>query len=166
MISTVELPTLEGFLTGWFGSPRRPATAVSQPDGIEAEDGRAVFWHEAHGGWQWAYGDGDDPQVYDRETDRGRPWHATGMRLSGFWVQVAMSEAVLAPMGAVEQPAWPFPPPSMQFYVGTGLRAMARGHDDLIDGYGIFVAGHNAAAVRYLAGLGIDWDWCSWEPSA
>jgi hypothetical protein len=170
----------------WPHLTQQAQNHLAAPNELTMEDGKCLFWLESQGVWEWAFEpDQPNPMVFDRETDSGQAWHPTGIVLSEFLVQVAMFErvmngtlgaaahglnpqqlaAALAPMHALNLPAWRWPPPSMQFYLGPDLLAMAGGqddlaggHDDLAGGHDIFVAGRNAAALAYLAGTGVAWE--------
>jgi hypothetical protein len=45
--------------------------------------------------WLWAYGDGDNPIVFDSENTYGCEWKASDERLEQFMTHLAMLEAVL-----------------------------------------------------------------------
>ncbi|HZO69823.1 MAG TPA: hypothetical protein VFB74_32920, partial [Kribbellaceae bacterium] len=95
---------------------------------------------------------GDDPRVYDRENEPGRPWQLTGVTLSVFLVHVAVFEAVwnapfgavaawitadrlekvLAPLTPIPGAAWRWPSPLHQLYVRPAAHS-AHGHRGHVD---------------------------------
>lgn len=160
-------------------------------DEVWVEDGRLVFWVENQGVWLWGVDlEGDDPRVYDRENEPGRPWQPTSVTLSVFLVHVAVFEAVwnaqfgavaawitpdrldevLAPLTPIPGAAWRWPSPRHQLYVGDEVLAFAGPNygagetAETAEYREVFVAGAEPSAVRYLSTINnVEWDWASWR---
>lgn len=121
----IDLTSVQRFLARWYGAPDRARTPVTRPDlppalnawyeatlaysravtsqnrvlgpdEIVREGDKLVFWVENQHVYEWATGTGEDnPQVYERSTSVGEPWHLTGVRLTEFMVTVAVFEAIM-----------------------------------------------------------------------
>jgi hypothetical protein len=136
-------------LRDWYAAAGRYAAPVTfhntvlDPDEVEEDDGKCVFWVENQAVYEWAFDPGDDdPLVYERSTGDGEPWYPTGVRLSAFLVGVTVFEAVMGAghrvdadgltagqLGAVLAPLRPLPLPGptvdAQLYAGDGVLAFA-----------------------------------------
>jgi hypothetical protein len=72
-----------------WGRPIVVQNQLVEPDSAWVEDDLAVFYVEDQGVWLWAYGEGDDPPVHDRENEEGRAWQPAGVSLSQFLFQMS-----------------------------------------------------------------------------
>jgi hypothetical protein len=68
---------------------------VLLPADVYRDAGHSVFYVENQAVWLWAYDDGSEPDVFDRENEPGIQWERVGERLSTFLHHVAVFEAVL-----------------------------------------------------------------------
>ena len=115
---------LEEFLTHWYGPPKADPvvpdgaeplplrswygyTAAWQqelakqnralsPGELTVLEGKTVFYVEHHGNWLWGYGEGPNPEVFDRDSDMGAQWARTGERLDMFLWHMAVFEELFA----------------------------------------------------------------------
>ena len=115
---------LEEFLTHWYGLPKSeplvPEGTEPLPlrcwygyteawqqelakqnralraDELTALEGKTVFYVENQRAWLWGYGDGPNPEVFDRASDTGAHWAQTGERLDMFLWHMAVFEAALS----------------------------------------------------------------------
>jgi hypothetical protein len=208
------------FLAGWYGPPTSVQTvaAGSEPtvlrtwrqsvsrwqrpivvqnelvpsDRAQVEDGLVVFYVENQGVWLWAYGEGDDPPVYDRENEEGRTWQPSGVRLSAFLFQVTVVETifgagrgagasdlsrtdferVVAPLTAVDMTPWRWPGPEHRLWLGEGIAAFGGVNEipgaEVTPGsrWEVWLAAVDDNRLDYLDELGVDWDWNSRVPTA
>jgi hypothetical protein len=207
---------LSGFLESWYGPPERPAevrkipgvpaplcawyaaeeawarslaiqNAIPRSSELVVEDSLNLFYVENQGVWHWAYGSGDDPDVFDRENEPGVPWSPTGASLSEFLVHAAIFEATFAsPLGAtaididqahyesvvgglrpVSMTPWTWPGPDSRLYISDRLLAFGS-----VNGrpgtpttpeslYEVFVAAKSNNDLAYLDELDITWQYNS-----
>ena len=149
-----------------------------------------VFYVENQGVWLWAYGEGDDPQVYDRENEDGRAWQPSGVRLSDFLFQMTVVETVFGsergvgasdlsqpdfdrivrPLTAVDMTPWRWPGPEHRLWLGEGIAAFGGVNDipgaDVGSGsrWEVWLAVVEDNRLDYLDELEVDWDWNSRIP--
>ena len=203
------------FLADWYGPPTslRPEAASSEPPALrtwrqsvarwqrpivvqnqlvprnraQVEDDLVVFYVENQGVWLWAYGEGDDPQVYDRENEGGRAWRPSGVKLSGFLFQMTVVETifgserganasdlsqpdfdrVVGPLTAVDMTPWRWPGLEHRLWLGEGIAAF--GGVNGIPGapeapgsrWEVWLAAVDDSRLDYLDELDVDWDWNS-----
>jgi hypothetical protein len=206
------------FLAGWYGPPTsvQAVVARSEPpalrrwrqsvsrwqrrivvqnrlvdgDRAEVEDGLAVFYVENQGVWLWAYGEGADPPVYDRENEDGRAWQPSGVSLSDFLFQMTVVETVLGsergagasdlshpdfdrivgPLTAVDMTPWRWPGPEHRLWLGEGIAAFGGVNDtpgaQEAPGsrWEVWLAAVEDSRLDYLSELDVDWDWNSRIP--
>jgi hypothetical protein len=207
---------LSGFLESWYGPPNRPAelwkisgvpeplcawyaaeeawarslaiqNAILKPSDLAIKDGLTLFYVENQDVWHWAYGSGDDPDVFDRENEPGVPWSPTGASLSEFLVHAAIFEATFAStLGAtaididhahyesvvgglrpVSMTPWTWPGPDSRLYLSD--RVLAFGGVNGRPGtpttpeslYEVFVAAKSNNDLAYLDELDITWQYNS-----
>ncbi len=151
-----------------------------------------VFYVENQGVWLWAYGEGDDPHVYDRENEDGRAWQPSGASLSDFLFQMTVVETVLGtergagasdlsqpdfdrivePLTAVDMTPWRWPGPEHRLWLGDGDRGIRgrqrnpRHRGGAGESLGSLARGCRGLRLDYLDGLEVDWDWNSRIPRA
>lgn len=158
---------------------------VLAPMDVYRDDGRSVFYVENQAVWLWAFGDGDDPDVYERENEQGVPWVAVGERLSTFIHHVAVFEAVLGAQstlaandvdGTVVREAlgqlspspfidWRWPGPHSSVREGEDCLVFSCVNDrpgsdvDETSSWMFYVAGRTAEALSAFDSVGIAWDY-------
>ena len=203
------------FLAGWYGPPNsvRADASSSEPpalrkwrqsvarwdrpivvqnqlvprDSADVEDDLVVFYVENQGIWLWAYGEGDDPPVYDRENEESRAWQPSGASLSDFLFQMTVVETVfgsergagasdlspqdfdriVGPLTAVEMTPWRWPGPEHRLWLADGVAAF--GGVNEIPGanaapgsrWEVWLAAVDDNRLGYLDELEVDWDWNS-----
>lgn len=145
-----------------------------------------MFWLENQAVWAWACDRaGDDPAVFDRENEPGRPWQPTGVALSTFllhvavveavfgarfgaaaaWVTPAQLEAVLAPLRPLPMPPWRWPAQGHRLYAEEGLLAFAGPNLDPGETADsdvmceVFLAAREPGLLEYVRSVdGVEWD--------
>jgi hypothetical protein len=112
------------------------------PAEVRADDGFIVFYVEEQAVYLWGIAAGDlateDPPVWCRENDPGKPWVQDAPSISVFLVQMLVmsaalngphaataawltpdeAERVLAALQRLELPPWHWPGPGAQWYAG------------------------------------------------
>lgn len=206
---------VRSFLTDWYGPPTTtPVVAAgSEPralrwwyayqvawhpalthqnrilatDALEVMDGKTVFYVENQEVWLWAYGEGEDPEVFDRENIPGAEWVSTGERLNEFLFHVAVFEAVLsdrhvlvandvaastvegftARLQRCSFKSWRWPGSQSRLWRGPDIVAMT-GTNQHPEKQAtadsrcfIFVGGKTRDALASIDDLAIDWDYDS-----
>lgn len=172
--SSADLPPA---LSAWYDATSaysRPVTCqnhVLGPGELVRDGDRLVFWAENQGVYEWAAGTAeDDPQVFERSTSGGEPWHATGVRLTEFLLTVAVFEAVMTQelsvsreeltpvqLAATVAPLRPLPVPgpmwgSRLYAAADGQHVLAFATPDAPDRstWSVWVAAQDPAGLAYL----------------
>jgi hypothetical protein len=188
-LRVVETPLSPRALADWYAAeeawnrPLAVQNAVLRVSELSAHDGLTTFYVENQGVWEWAFGSGDDPEVFDRETKAGTGWSVTGATLSEFLVHAAMFEAVLgstvgasgialdracyekvvAPLKPVSMTPWSWPGPDSRLFIGDHILAFGGVNDrpgtPITDEscYEVFIATRSSDNLAYLDGLGVKW---------
>lgn len=206
--------TVTEFLQSWYGPPNRDTVpprgheplalrewwsyeaawnvalarqnSVLPPRDIYRDAGHSVFYVENQAVWLWAYGEGNDPDVYDRENEPGTQWTRVEERLSTFLHHAAVFEAVLGAerltlaandaegsvvRGVLENLSsspfidWRWPGPRSNVWEGDDCLVFACVNDrpwsavDDASPWTLFVAGKTARALSAFDSFGIGWDY-------
>jgi hypothetical protein len=156
-------------------------------DGAQIEDGPVVFYVENQGVWLWAYGEGEDPPVYDRENEEGRSWQPSGVSLSDFMFQMTVVETVwgaeqgagasdlsqqdfdriVEPLTPVDMTPWRWPGPEHRLWLGDGIAAFGGVNEipgaEVAPGsrWEVWLGAVGDNRLDYLDELDVDWDWNS-----
>ena len=62
-----------GYTEAWQQELAKQNRALP-PGELAALEGKTVFYVEHHRAWLWGYGDGPNPEVFDRASDAGARW--------------------------------------------------------------------------------------------
>jgi hypothetical protein len=206
---------LEQFLTHWYGRPKAEPlvpdgaeplplrswygyTAAWQqdlakqnralpPGELRMLDGKTVFYVEHHGHWLWGYGEGPNPDVFDRDSTEGARWAQTGERLDMFLWHMAVFEAALSGpynLGANDLSVqeielctglldlcpfepWRFPGPMSRLWSNEDLVVLTCANLPVnvavtdASRWGLFVGGRTREALGQVDGIGVKWDFDS-----
>ena len=206
---------LEQFLAHWYGRPKSEPlvpegaeplplrnwygyTAAWQqelakqnralpPEELTVLDGKTVFYVEHHGNWLWGYGEGPNPDVFDRDSDVGAQWAPTRERLDMFLWHMAVFEAALSGpynLGANDLSVaeielctglldlcpfepWRFPGPMSRLWSNEDLVVLTCANlpvnAEVTDEsrWGLFVGGRTREALGHVDGIGVAWDFDS-----
>lgn len=87
-----------------WGQELAKQNRVLPAEELTSVEGKTVFYVERQAAWLWAYGEGPNPEVFDREHDGSAqwartgsaPWAKTGERLDMFLWHMAVFEAALS----------------------------------------------------------------------
>ncbi len=206
---------LEEFLTHWYGLPKSeplvPEGTEPFPlrcwygyteawqqelakqnralpaDELTALEGKTVFYVENQRAWLWGYGDGPNPEVFDRAGNAGAHWAQTGERLDMFLWHMAVFEAALSgpynlaandlSLEEIElctglldlcpfEP-WRFPGPMSRLWSNEDLVVLTVANlpveGEVTDEtrWALFVGGRTPEALEELDGIGVAWDFDS-----
>jgi hypothetical protein len=183
------IPDVPAPLGAWYAAEEAWGRSLAfqnmilKPSELATKDGLTLFYVENQGVWQWAYGSGADPDVFDRENEPGIPWSPTGASLSEFLVQAAMFEAifgsrlgataididrphfdsVVSSLEPVSMTPWSWPGPDSRLYVSDRVLAFGSVNDrpgtpvTADSHYELVVAAKSNDDLAYLDGLGITW---------
>jgi hypothetical protein len=163
--------------TSRYSRPLTFHNTVLEPDQVQEDGGKLVFWVENQEVVLWAADrDGDDPMVYERVNVDGAPWHPTGVPLSGFLLNVAILEACMGGASCTAHAAglneaqttdclaplrpMPYLGPTYrgQLYVGRQMLAFATWSPG--DLWELYLAARTSTAIEQLitGTTGISWD--------
>ena len=175
-----------GYTAAWEQELAKQNRALSS-DELTVLDGKTVFYVEHHGAWLWGYGEGPNPDVFDRDSDVGAHWGRTGERLDMFLWHMAVFEAALSGpynLGAndltLEQielctglldlcpfEPWRFPGPMSRLWSNEDLVVLTCANlpvnAEVTDEsrWGLFVGGRTRDALSQVDGIGVAWDFDS-----
>jgi hypothetical protein len=170
-----------------LAAPDRRTEPACPRDHAQVDNDLVVFYVESQGVWLWAYGEGDDPSVYDRENEEGRNWQPSGASLSDFLFQMTVVETVLGsergagasdlsqqdfdrivgPLTAVDMTPWRWPGPEHRLWLGEGIAAFGGVNDipgaDVGPGsrWEVWLAAVEDSQLSHLDELDVEWDWYS-----
>jgi hypothetical protein len=206
---------LEEFLAHWYGAPKSeplvPGGNEPLPlrcwygyteawqqelakqnralpaDELTTLEGKTIFYVENQRAWLWGYGEGPNPEVFDRASDAGAHWAQTGERLDMFLWHMAVFEAALSgpynlaandlSLEEIElctglldlcpfEP-WRFPGPMSRLWSNEDLVVLTVANLP-VDGevtdetrWALFVGGRTREALEELDGIGVAWDFDS-----
>ncbi len=175
-----------GYNAAWEQELAKQNRALS-PGELTVLEGKTVFYVEHHGDWLWGYGEGPNPEVFDRDSDVGAQWARTGERLDMFLWHMAVFEAALSGpynLGAndlsVEEielctglldlcpfEPWRFPGPMSRLWSNDDLVVLTCANlpvgAEVTDQsrWGLFVGGRTRDALDQVNGIGVAWDFDS-----
>lgn len=165
-----------------------------EPSECDLDGDKHVFYVEEQGVALWGISlsdlQADDPPVWCRENEPGRPWVQDAPRVSVFLLQLAVMNAALtsphgagaawlspdemsralAPMKELALPAWHWPAYPSRFYAGDDVVAFAgpnHAPEDTGPPYlSVFVGGLTEKSIRFLEPHLTDaWEYCSLRSS-
>jgi hypothetical protein len=175
---SLPTPLREWYIaTSRYSRPLTFHNTVLEPEQVQEDGGKLVFWVENQEVVLWAADrDGDDPMVYERVNVDDEPWHPTGVPLSAFLLNIAILEAC---MGGASCTAYaeglneaqtadclaplrpmPYPGPTYrgQLYAGPQVLGFATGSPG--DQWYLYLAARTSTAIQQLITrtTGISWD--------
>lgn len=163
--------------TSRYSRPLTFHNTVLEPEQVQEDGGKLVFWVENQEVVLWAADrDGDDPMVYERANVDGEPWHPTGVPLSGFLLNIAILEACMGGASCIAtaeglneaQAAdclaplrpMPYPGPTYQGHLAVGHQTLAFATPSSDDLWSVTLAARTSTAIEQLitGTTGISWN--------